>query len=51
MSDETQRDAADVAEVSGPPASVRKLDNISLLEGLPASALRDIEPNARPAQP
>ena len=47
MSDETQRDVADAAEVSSPLESARKLDNISLLEGLPASALREIEPKCR----
>ncbi len=47
MSDEIQRDVADTAEVSSPPASARRLDNISLLEGLPASALREIEPKCR----
>ncbi len=47
MSDETQSEADAAEEVSSPPASARRLDKIGLLEDLPASALREIEPKCR----
>lgn len=47
MSEENLGETADVEEVSNPPASARRLDNIRLLEDLPASALREIEPKCR----
>ena len=47
MSDETHSEAAAAEEVSSQPASARRLDKIGLLEDLPASALREIEPKCR----
>ena len=47
VSDETQHNVANTEEVSAPPASARKLDNINLLEDLPVSALLEIEPKCR----
>ncbi len=47
MSDEIPGEIAEVEEVAAPAANSRRLDNIRLLEDLPASALREIEPKCR----
>ena len=47
MSDDTQSETTAAEEVSNQPASARRLDKIGLLEDLPASALREIEPKCR----
>ena len=47
MSDKIQNETAAAEGESGPPQSARRLDNISLLEDLPADAMRGLEPKCR----
>ena len=47
MSDKIQHEKAVAEGDAGPPQSARRLDNISLLEDLPAEAMRGLEPKCR----